>query len=104
MAEPLPRARFPFPAPTPGAEASSSHFSPSLSFPLWSSLSSLYLIGFKVRCWSLWVPATQALGVGSLSSAQPADSFRTASTIPDPSLPCGRPLHLPGVFPPHPLS
>ena len=77
----------------------------SLSLWLWSSLSSaLYLMGFKVRGWSRWVLGHQALAVGSPSSVRPADSFRTASAIPDRSLPCRSPLALPGVSPPHPLS
>ena len=94
--EPLPRGMLPCPAPTPSAKASSSHRPPpSLSLLFWSSLSSaLCLMGFKVR----------ALGVGSLSSVQPADSFLSASETPGPSRPCGSWLAAPGAFPPHPLS
>lgn len=98
------KGMFPFPAPTPRAETSARHLPLSRPLALVLPLFGLVSDGFKVGGQNPWGPATQALGVGSLSSAQPADSFRTASTIPDPSLPCRSPLALPGVFPPHPLS
>lgn len=91
-AGPLPGRMFPFPAPTPAAQTPARpppNPPPplaTLSQPLlWSSLSSaLCLMGSKVRGPSQWVWATQALGVGSLNLAQPTESFRTASRIPDP--------------------
>lgn len=97
------KGMFPFPAPSPRAEASARRL--PLSKPPAPVLTLFGLVsdGFKVRGQNPWVPATQALGVGSLSSARPADSFRTASAIPDPSSPCRSPSTLPGVSP-HPPS
>lgn len=95
----LSKGMFPFPAPTPRAEVSARRL--PLSKPPAQVLTVFSLVsdGFKVRGQSPRVPATQALGVGSPCSEQPADSFRTASTLPDPSLPCRSPFALPGVFP-----
>lgn len=103
VAGPLSKGMFPFPAPTPRAEASARHLPLSKPPAQVLALFSLVSDGFKVRGQSPWVPSTQALGVGSLSSEQPAPNERAfvphGLRNPGPEPPLSQPARLPGVFP-----